>query len=185
MNCHSVGLHSFPISFENGMYKRVFYADTNHNMWRPFELAVHPHHVDIKLTVLEGRLYNLIFEVCESVVNSYLLNKFRWNSHILEGKGGFGYLGEESLRMTSCDAYEPGQSVIMKACELHTVEVEFNKRCVWLIEESEPSCDYFPINYSPEDLTQWSPEGLYEEVGDDVKNKYLGLYMDQINKLCK
>ena len=49
LNCHSVGLHSFPITFENGLYRRVFYADTDHQMWRQFEVVVHPHHVDIKI----------------------------------------------------------------------------------------------------------------------------------------
>ena len=70
LNCHSVGLHSFPISFENGLYKRVFYADSKHFMWRPFEIAVHPHHVDIRITVLEGALFNPIFKIGsgESVV---------------------------------------------------------------------------------------------------------------------
>lgn len=77
LNCHSVGLHSFPISFENGLYKRIFYADT--------------------------------------------------------------------------------------------------------IEETKPTCDYFPFNYSPYDLSQWSSEGLYIEVDESVKQKYISKYLKLIN----
>jgi hypothetical protein len=65
----------------------------------------------------------------------------------------------------------------MKACELHTVQIEKGKRCVWLIEESIPTCDYFPINYSPHDLSTWKPDGLYIEVGDSVKENYIGKFL--------
>lgn len=171
LNCHTFGLHSFPISFENGLYKRVFYADHGHCMWRPFEIAIHPHHVDIKITVLDGSLLNPLFEVDK---NGQSLNKYRWSSHILNGKGGFEYLGQENIVQLSNDRHKAGDTVIMKACELHTVQVDHGKSCIWLIEEEVPTCEYFPINYSPHDLTKWSSDGLYIEVDDFVKYRYLG-----------
>lgn len=178
LNCHSIGIHSFPISFKNGLYKRVFYADENHLMWRPIEVAIHPHHVDIKITVLEGELYNPIYQIHK---NGELFKKFRWNSHILNGNGGFEYLGQERLRQLSNNKYESGEVVLMKACELHTVQIEKGKVCVWLVEESIPTCDYFPVNYSPYDLSQWTPDGLYLEVDDKVKEKYIGKYLNAIS----
>lgn len=44
LNCHSKGLHSFPISFECGLYRRVFVATEEHNLWKgnPLEIAIHP-----------------------------------------------------------------------------------------------------------------------------------------------
>lgn len=177
-NCHSIGLHSFPISFENGLYKRIFYADTNHNMWKPFELAVHPHHVDIKITVLDGEIYNPIYEISNSSDPlAFLIKEFQWNSHILNGKGGFKYLREVHLKEISNISYKKGDVVEMKACELHTVQIERNKKAVWLIEETVPSCEYFPLNYSHEDLTMWDPSGLYIEVSDKVKNLYIEKYL--------
>lgn len=178
LNCHSVGLHSFPISFDHGLYRRVFYADTNHNLYKPCEIAIHPHHVDIKITVLDGVLTNPIYKVSKDKGDVY--NKFHWDSHILNGNGGFKFIETERLELDSIRSYFNGQSVIMKACELHTVYVERGRKCVWLIEESKPTCDYTAINYSIHDLTKWTPTGLYVEIGEDVKTRYIGEYLDKI-----
>lgn len=178
LHCHTEGLHSFPISLVNGFYRRIFYAEENHNLWKPVELAIHPHHVDIKITVLEGVLYNPLYR---TDVNGYDFNTFKWNSHILNGNGGFEYKGIEKLSLVSNNEYSQGESVIMQACELHTVFVEKGKKCVWLIEESIPTCDYFPINYSPYDLTKWTPDGLYVEVDDEIKERYIGKYLTKFN----
>lgn len=183
LHCHSKGLHSFPIELtESGLYKRIFYASEEHNLWRPFEIAIHPHHVDIKITVLEGILVNHIYEVSDDIKRqrASTLKKFKWNSHIKNGSGGFEALGEERLVLVSRTALLPGDTVIMKACELHTVSAEEGKVCVWMIEESKPTCEYFPINYSDKDLTTWSPEGLYVECDDLVKYKYIGKYLPKI-----
>lgn len=175
LNCHSVGLHSFPIGKdEKGFYQRIFYADFNHNLWKPFELAIHPHHTDIKITVLEGTLYNSVFEVVD---NGTTFKKYHWNSHILEGKGGFEFLGLEDLQRVSQHSYSLGESVTLFACQLHTVFVEKGQKCVWLIEESAPSCEYFPFNYSTKDLSNWTPEGLYIECDDEVKQNCIGKYL--------
>lgn len=175
LNCHCIGLHSFPISLsENGLYKRIFYAEIHHEMWKPFEIAIHPHHVDIKITVLEGELFNPLYELNES---GEAFKKFLWNSHILNGKGGFEYLGEQKLKQLSNLKYCQGETVTMKACELHTVQIEKGKRCIWLIEESKPTCDYFPINYSKNDLEKWNSKGLYIECGEAVKKIYIGKYL--------
>lgn len=173
-NCHSIGLHSFPISFENGLYKRIFYADTNHNLYKPFELAIHPHHVDITIRVLEGELFNPLYQISSK---GDLFNTFRWNSHILNGKGGFTLIGQERLKQISNHSYTKNQSVTMKSCELHTVQVNKNQKCVWLIEEQIPSCEYFPINYSPNDLTKWNSDGLYIEVNDVYRNELIKHYI--------
>jgi hypothetical protein len=178
LNCHSIGLHSFPISFENGLYRRIFYADTNHNLWKPFEIAVHPHHVDIKITVLDGEIYNPIFLVTDQ--KNIPVKSFKWNSHILNGNGGFERVGQTNLIMVSNQKYTSGQSVQMAACELHTVNVTKGHLAVWLIEETIPTCEYFPLNYSPYDLTKWNPNALYFEVGNDVRDKYIGKYLNML-----
>lgn len=174
LNCHCIGLHSFPIELtESGFYRRVFYADVHHEMWQPIKIAIHPHHVDIKITVLQGELFNPIYKLSDK---GELFKKFHWNSHILNGKGGFQVLGEQRLRQVSNSKYKAGETVTMKACELHTVQIEKGKICAWLIEESKPTCDYFPVNYSNDDLEKWSAEGLYIECNEEVKQKYIGKY---------
>lgn len=177
LNCHVIGLHSFPISFENNLYKRIFYADTNHELHKPVVVAIHPHHVDITITVLEGELYNPLYKISN---DGQLYKMFKWNSHILNGNGGFEYRGHEKLTELSNLRHHSGDVIKMKACELHTIQIEKEKQCIWLIEESMPTCDYFPINYSPYDLTKWTPEGLYREVDDNVKQQYIGKYLNLI-----
>jgi hypothetical protein len=174
LNCHAVGLHSFPISFENGLYKRIFCTDIYHQMWRPIELAIHPHHVDIKITVLQGHIYNPIYRIDDKGTPLY---KYQWNSHILNGRGGFESKGIERIALISNEVLLEGDTTIMKACELHTVQIDKHVESVWLIEESIPTCDYFPINYSPHDLTKWTPDGLYQEVNDIVKMRYISKFL--------
>lgn len=172
LNCHCIGLHSFPISQdENGYLKRVFYADVNHELHIPIKIAIHPHHVDIKITVLDGKLSNFIYVVSENGVE---FNKYNWQSEILSGKGGFEYLGKETLYLKDIHSYSKGESFTMKSNELHTVFVDKHTKAVWLVEESKPSFEYNPVNYSLYDLSKWTPDGLYIEVDDKVKQSYIG-----------
>ena len=176
LDCHSKGLHSFPVSFDNGLYKRIFYAEPSHLLWKiePIEIAIHPHHVDIKITVLDGTLYNCLYEKDE---NGQVFNTYQWDSVILNGKGGFRLLGSDKLYLTSKNGYTVGETIFMKACELHTVFVEKGNKCAWLIEEEIPTCEYFPINYSNSDLTKWTSKGLYRECSERTKNKYIKKYL--------
>jgi len=187
LNCHVKGLHSFPISFENGLYRRIFYADTDHKLYsRVEDIAIHPHHCDIKITVLDGYLQNLVWELTEDdEPTGYQFNSYKWNSHINTGNGGFEYLGRQYLKFSHIDHLMPDSkhlinSVTLKSCELHTVYLQKGNKCVWLIEEEIPSCEYFPINYSRRDLATWTPDGLYIEVGDDIKEKYIREYLHLI-----
>ena len=175
LNCHCVGLHSFPISIDkHGYLKRIFYADVNHELHLPIKIAIHPHHVDIKITVLDGKLSNFIYVVAE---NGAIFNKYEWQSEILTRDGCFTYLGYEYLYLKDIHGYTKGESFTMKSNELHTVFVDENKTAVWMVEESEPSFEYIPVNYSPHDLSEWTPEGLYIEVDDVVKQSYIGKYL--------
>lgn len=101
---------------------------------------------------------------------------FKWSSQILNGVGGFEKTGTERLVCSRIDNILMGDSIKMAACEMHTVYIEKGKLCAWLIEENKPTCDYFPINYSNWDLTTWNSDGLYLEVGDDIKESYLKKY---------
>lgn len=176
-NCHSKGLHSFPISCENGLYRRIFYADITHNLHKDMELAIHPHHTDIKITVLDGCLYN--YEYIETEGQPWI-KKFKWNSHILNGKGGFELLGRSCISLFRVNPYREDESFTMKAHELHTVQLNREQKCVWLVEESNPDPNYTGFNYSIHDLENWTPEGLYLEVPDEVKEAMIGEYLEKI-----
>jgi len=182
LNCHVKGLHSFPISYENGLYRRIFYADQNHELWKtdPLALAIHPHHVDIKMTVLQGVIFNKRYQVDHHL--GFVYQKFIWDSVILSGKGGFKRVGEERLSLVDTDILMPGKPIgfTLQSCVLHTVFVTKGQTAVWLIEESDPSCGYVPYNFSNWDLEKWDQSGLYIEVGDDVKGKMVGKYLKRL-----
>lgn len=180
LDCHSKGLHSFIIDCRDGLYRRVFYATYQHNLWKPGEIAIHPHHTDITITVLEGKLYNILYELTDDPGIGIAISSYQWQSHIGSGSGAFKYVGPARIRKISCDGFGPGEQIHMKACELHTVEVDMGQKCVWLIEESIPSCEYFPINYSIHDLTRWTPDGLYNKCDDATAQLYLEKYQSQI-----
>ena len=174
LNCHCIGLHSFPISKDdNGLYKRIFYADTNHQLFNPFEIAIHPHHVDIKITVLEGVLYNLLY----SIGKGELFNTYIWESHILSGEGKFKFIGYNELKLISNISYTKGQELYMNSSQLHTVFVEKSQTCIWMIEEFKPTHYYSGPNYSKHDLSNWSSEGLYIECDEQIKHQYLKDYI--------
>lgn len=178
LNCHCVGLHSFPISeSKEGYLKRIFYADTNHELWKPYTIAIHPHHIDIKITVLDGTLTNIIYKFDKYGNRFY---QYSWESHILNGNGGFKCIGSKRLAVHSWHNYSKGQSVELNNCELHTVRIKKEEKCVWLIEESKPSSEYIPINYSPNDLERWTPEGLYIECDEETKQNYIKDYLHLI-----
>lgn len=174
LNCHSPNLNSFPIKYENGLYRRVFHANTLHLLWKPFEIAIHPHHVNIKITVLEGELYNPLYKVNR---DGESFNAYKYQSAILNQSGKFEYLGQEKLSQISNNKYKKGESFSMTNDELHTIQIEKGKLCVWLVEESEPFYPYLPINYSPNDLSTWSDKGLYIETGDTLKEFFIGKYL--------
>lgn len=175
LNCHCIGLHSFPISQdENGYLKRIFVASKHHELHIPIKIAIHPHHVDIKITVLGGKLTNFIYVVAE---NGIEFNKYNWKSEILSGKGGFEYLGKENLFLKDIHSYIKGDSFTMKSNELHTVFIDKNKTAVWMIEELAPSFEYIPVNYSPYDLRNWTSDGLYLEANESQRLFYIGKYL--------
>lgn len=175
LNCHSVGLHSFPISLENNLYTRVFYAEETHNLWKldPLEIAVHPHHVNIEIEVLDGTIYNHNFSLERKDME---WNKYKWNSEILHGKGGFEYLGKQKIGLANVNRLTKRSKIKLEACQLHTISIMKGTKAVWKITETIPTCEYFPINYTNADLSNWSSEGLYIEVGDDIKKQYLQPY---------
>mgnify|MGYP000861214368 FL=1 len=174
LNCHCIGLHSFPISKdENGLYKRIFYADVNHQLFNPCEIAIHPHHVNIKITILEGVLCNLLY----SVGKGELFNTYIWKSHILSGEGKFKFIGYNELKLISNISYTKGQSFYMNSLELHTVFVEQFETCVWMIEEFKPTYPYLGLNFSKNNLSDWSSKGLYIECDEQIKHQYLKDYI--------
>lgn len=168
LNCHVIGLHSFPLSIdeENKLYRRIFTTTCNHVLHErnSFPLAIHPHHVNIKITVLKGELTNVIYKLDEK--GRIELGEYVYESVILNGKGGFKKTGVKNLTKVSEISYQVGESFYMEACEMHTVIVPENTQAAWLVEEELPTCEYLPVSYSDRNLEQWDQTDLYIEIDD-------------------
>lgn len=176
LNCHSFGTHSFQIAEHEGLSKRIFYADYHHNLWKPFEIAVHPNHTDIQITVLEGRLHNFIYEPSEK---GMAVNKYKFLSAI-KGEGGcFSWQNMAFITPTGSEVIKAGQYTHMVASDLHTIYVEQGEKCIWQIVEYKATYAHSGMNYSPYDLSKWSSEGLYTSVDETVARKYIDKYVQR------
>ena len=54
-NCHTKGLHSIVLDETDSLLTRVFFTTHEHDLWKneyenPRSIAIHGHHVDIKIT---------------------------------------------------------------------------------------------------------------------------------------
>jgi len=120
-NCHVIGMHSFPITTSEGLYERIFTTSSNHVLHNreQLELAIHPHHVNIKITILKGKLTNVIYRLDED--GDIELGEFVFSSAIKNGAGGFKRIGSKRLRRISETTYKNGESFSMEACDAYSV----------------------------------------------------------------
>lgn len=180
LNCHCIGVHSFPLEYKDGLYKRIFYADKNHELYKDSAIAIHSHHVDLKITVLKGILNNKVYALDDQRGETY--NKYRYNSYISNGCGMFTNLGEQKLSLTRYESYDEGCSFELRSDWLHTVFVPENCICSWLVEEFPASRVYDGINYSKQKLENWTAKGLYLECDDQTANEYLSEIKPALDK---
>lgn len=166
LNCHVIGMHSFPITKSEDLYERIFVTGKNHELHPrdTFNLAIHPHHVNIKITVLKGELTNVIYRLDDE--GELELGEYEFKSVINNGQGGFTKIGNKRLTKISENTYHPGESFSMESCDMHTVFVPEGMESAWLVQEDIPSCDYFPVSYSDQDLTKWDQSLLYRPAED-------------------
>lgn len=178
LNCHVPGLHSFVLKENSdGTLVRMFVASSNHELhknhcghckriWDPLSVGIHPHHVDISIYPIYGFVWNVEFQVKKNKgvnQNDFLLDAYKWDSVILNGRGGFKWAGEKKLQLTEHRLMTWHRKYHMKSNELHTVYVTKGQPAAWIIEETPASAGYDAITYSNVDLTRWTSEGLYQK----------------------
>lgn len=172
LNCHTKGLHSFIFEENKGFLTRLFVTDSSHDLWKnhcglralswdELSIAVHPHHVNIKVSPVYGEIWNVL--LTKEKCNAYPINLFKYiyNSQILNERGGFEKIDNEDIYIKDYIPLSFPNYYNMKSSDLHTVFVERGKITAWIIEESLTTSSYDNITYSNADLTKWTPEGLY------------------------
>jgi len=172
-NCHVKWLHS--IMFTNAWQKiRMFYTTSDHQLWyeqgdgleeQSKKLWIHPHHCNITLASVIGSLYNL--QAIESINWEIQLDRYKFQSHINSGNGWFELLKKNILLKTSkILEIAENTSHFMNAQQMHTVGVLPWQQVAWFVFEWEENKKHDEYCYSSEDLTQWSPEWLYQRYRD-------------------
>lgn len=174
LNCHVIGMHSFPVTETDNLYERIFTTTSDHVLHDTdkMQLAIHPHHVNITITVLKGVLTNIIYQL--NPKGAIELDEYIFSSVIKNGYGGFKKIGTKNLVLVSEITYKKGDSFSMESCDMHTVRVPKGMESAWLVQEDVPTCDYFPVSYSDMDLERWNQLGMYQPVNDRVRDAFIG-----------
>lgn len=194
LHCHCHGVHSLVLHEEDGYLTRMFVTDNDHVLWKngcgqtykgwkPLTIAIHPHHCDIEIEIVNGFVWNAEFSVKRHTCRNkeeVKLNAFKWNTAI-GGEGYFDLVGTETLIMNKFRTMFLGQKYYMCSNELHTVYVTPTQNAAWIIRESPATRGYDRTVYSNQDLQTWTPKGLYikptvNEIRDVLKLIKFDLY---------
>lgn len=174
LNCHAKDLHSIMLLEPPGHMIRLFIAMPGNELYKNENplgkdqvIAFHPHHCDLTLHCVKGSFKNwIIREAFPDDYNDHCfdIGKYKFNSLILEGKeqGGFTFIDKVKVKTVSDVIYRAGESVHMKAWEVHTVNVSHTQVTAWFVYEGEENKGYLPNAYSMADLVRQDMSELYQ-----------------------
>jgi hypothetical protein len=161
-NCHVKGLHSIMLRERPGETIRLYIATNDHELNNPLALAYHPHHCNLTIDVIRGRIYNWIAKV--DVNGEIRLNRYYYNSQITKGKIGFQLLQpEDRLKVIDKKRLWEREAAFMKASDIHTVIVDPFQEAAWMVYEGKEDERYQPFCWSSNDLENFNSEGLYQK----------------------
>lgn len=177
LNCHVTGLHSIMLIDTPGQRVRLFYADTNHELWRNeptrfkekgLAIGFHPHHCDLTLKVVQGKVLNwVVTEIpnTQSTNRPLILNRYLHESAITQkGKISFSLISRDH-HFTTKRLAVIGETIAIRlgANELHTVAVPEGESAAWLVMEGREDAEYDPFCYSNTDLEKVDFSKLYQK----------------------
>lgn len=165
MHCHVRGLASVMLHDEPGNRVRLFYATTEHEMWRnehpltrEMNLAVHPHHCDLTLALVFGRVCNTRFVALPSEAGDF--HECRYDSAINGGAGGLARTGKTFVLQKVQQGWLYPSGDRMRADELHSIYVPKGEQAAWLVLEGNENPSYQPVCYTRNPV--FDPAGMYQ-----------------------
>ena len=173
INCHAMGLDSVVFTPD----VRMFVARPSHELWRnaaghKFSIGMHPHHRDITIVPIHGRLSNVEFangRLPEFRDDFYL---YQYESAIRDGVGKLSRRhGKYDLGLVTKRVITPR---FMPATEMHTVHVPKGETAAWYIFSGKENPNYRGVLYSNRrclDLTDFSD--MYEPMSEKWLEKLL------------
>lgn len=179
LNCHVKGVHSFMLIDYPGKSVRVYHAEPDHDLGRnmdivvsnnrssarPLSVAFHSHRRNLTLEVIQGTLYNSQAFEDSGAYYPHKLDKFEYRSQIVDGEMKFNKI-DSDVKMVIKNATplttNGGQSsMFLPADYIHSIAVEPQKTCTWIVYEGAENTSYDSVCYSNADLEKLSSEGLY------------------------
>lgn len=154
-NCHAKGLHSimFLESPEKTirMYVSVPFNDLHRNfpdkMHAGLSLAFHPHHCNLTLHCIKGRLLNWEMTEVESY-DSICLDKYIYQSKIKSDDILFKSIGKGYLKTKELNYIHEGESRFMEAGQIHTVACDMDTMNAWFVYEGKEDANYQSVCWS-------------------------------------
>lgn len=179
-DCHVKGLHSIMLLDSPGKTIRLYLTDKDHElnpfMNRVINVGYHPHHCDLTFKIVTGQLVNIIAEESNDLDFDFEIDKYLYKSKISKGKMRFDHIGKVDMKIINKKYLIKGDELFMRADEIHTVSVEKNKVCAWLVFEGKKDPKYIPYCYSTTNLNYQSGENLY------TKPEYINQIIELLNK---
>lgn len=172
INCHCTGLDSIMLDDKPWGRVRMFLTQEHHEMWKnlpPFydgmSIALHPHHCDLTLERVLGRVYNVVRAAFNGGGIRCELSGYKYCSQILTGKGGF--VSQQMQRNMRLVTSHIDGVVRMRASDIHTVYVPKLMQSAWIVTEGAEDQNYKPYCWSVEDLEIAEFANLYKPMSVD------------------
>lgn len=148
INCHIKGLHSIILS-ENPI-RRIFFTTPDHELRNSNSIAIHPHHCDIALVPMWGKVYNIRWNIHFTKLNTPDMRKeYLYQSKILSGEGKFIETGRKGDMRIASKLLLDEVPEHLHSSVLHTIYTE-QDRAAWLVLEGQEDKSYLPVCYSRE-----------------------------------
>lgn len=180
-NCHADGLHSIVLHDETSNRVRIFYATANHSLWRnraghTFSVAIHPHHCDIQLIGLFGKVMNDTYALVPNPNGDFYEQEYQ--SAITTGTGKMVMTGRR------CDPHLirgedlENRSVYMPAYQLHSIYVPPGKPAAWMVIEGAEDPAYVSTCWTNDKSPDFT--GLYVPMDPEEVEAKLQAILDQM-----
>lgn len=181
LHCHVRNVHSIMLMDNPEWVVRLYIADTGNELFYNYKdnykmkkmtTAFHPHHSDLTLYCIKGMFMNwLVKESAEG----FSANKYLYHSQITEGQAKFEPLGETKLETVKNELVTEGESIILKASDIHTIGCAPDKVTAWFVFEGKEDKDYKPYCWSNDNLTGEKLHGFYQKPSQYDVEKLLTL----------
>lgn len=169
LHCHVKNVHSImfidtpekPIRlYISDLRNELFYNYPDNYKLRKMTTAFHPHHCALTLHCIKGDFMNWIVEESAEGLSA---TKYLYHSQITEGQAKFEKQGDVFLKTLHHRLVNAGESLEMKATDIHTIACAPDAITAWFVYEGKENKDYQPLCWSNNELDNETLSGMYQK----------------------